>query len=65
MWLSRGRVLPRGRLRPSDLQRAPAYLVTPDRPEVSLKVMKIDGMTLCEREARGERAQSCTIYVHS
>ena len=38
MWLSRGRVLPRGRPRPSDLQRAPAYPVTPDRPEVSLDV---------------------------
>ena len=58
MWPSRGRVLPRGRPRPSDLQRAPAYPVTPDRPKVSLKVMKIDGMTLCEREPRGERAQS-------
>jgi SAM-dependent methyltransferase len=58
MWPSRGRVLPRGGPRPSDLQRAPAYPVTPDRPKVSLKVMKIDGMTPCEREARGERAQS-------
>jgi hypothetical protein len=58
MWPSRGRVLPRGGPRPSDLQRAPAYPVTPDRPKVSLEVMNIDGMTLCEREARGERAQS-------
>jgi hypothetical protein len=45
-------------LDPSDLQRAPAYPVTPDRPKVSLKVMKIDGMTLCEREPQGERTQS-------
>ena len=58
MWPSRGRVLPRGGPRPSDLQRAPAYPVTPDRPKVSLEVMNIDGMTLCEREARRERAQS-------
>ena len=57
MWPSRGRVLPQGGPRPSDLQRAPAYPVTPDRPKVSLEVMNIDGMTLCEREARGERAQ--------
>jgi len=56
MWPSRGR--PRGGPRLSDLQRAPAYPVTPDRPKVSLEVMNIDGMTLCEREARGERAQS-------
>jgi hypothetical protein len=54
MWPSRGRVLPRGGPRPSDLQRAPAYPVTPDRPKVSLEVMNIDGRTLCEREARGE-----------
>jgi hypothetical protein len=58
MWPSPGRVLPRGRPRPSDLQRAPAYPVTPDRPKVNLEVMDIDDMTLCEREARGERAQS-------
>ena len=58
MWPSCGRVLPRGGPRPSDLQRAPAYPVTPDRPKVSLEVMNIDGMTLCEREPRGERAQS-------
>jgi hypothetical protein len=58
MWPARGRVLPRGGPRPSDLQRAPAYPVTPDRPKVSLEIMNIDGMTLCEREARGERAQS-------
>jgi hypothetical protein len=45
-------------LDPSDLQRAPACPVTPDRPKVSLEIMNIDGMTLCEREARGERAQS-------
>ena len=46
MWPSRGRVLPRGGPRPSDLQRAPAYPVTPDRPKVSPEAMKIDGMTL-------------------
>jgi hypothetical protein len=69
MWPSGGRVLPRGGPRPSDLQRAPhpAYPVTPDRPKVSLEVMNIDGMTLCEREARGERAQSrrYTRQLHS
>jgi hypothetical protein len=57
MWPSRGRVHPREGLRPSDLQRAPAYPVTPDLPKVSLEVMQIDGMTLCEREAR-ENARS-------
>ena len=41
---------------------SPAYPVTPDRPKVSLEVMNIDGMTLCEREARGERAQSRLMY---
>jgi hypothetical protein len=30
----------------------------PDRPKVSLKVMKIDGMTLCQREPRGKRART-------
>ena len=58
MWPSRGRCFLEEDLDPGDLQRAPAYPVTPDRPKVSLEAMKIDGMTLCEPEARGERAQS-------